>query len=167
MSWTKPETVLQTFGRTKPLILVMEAMTPTFIVKILQAYWPRMIHVIHFSSTSLYTTSMTHLRHQYIEWLDFYPISVHRNVWFKLWLQSNWPCSWATEKKDMLENTVVVVSADNGGAIDAGSNCPLKGCKMTFFEGGVRALAFATTASQRIYIGIRVQWCRGHHCRKL
>ena len=36
----------------------------------------------------------------------------------------------------------MVVSADNGGAIDTGSNYPLKGCKMTFFEGGVRALAF-------------------------
>ena len=43
----------------------------------------------------------------------------------------------------MWENTIMVVSADNGGAVGIGSNYPLKGCKMTFFEGGVRALAFA------------------------
>jgi arylsulfatase A-like enzyme len=37
----------------------------------------------------------------------------------------------------------MVVSADNGGAPCGGSNYPLKGCKSTFFEGGVRSLAFA------------------------
>ena len=36
----------------------------------------------------------------------------------------------------------MVVSADNGGAECGGSNYPLKGCKSTFFEGGVRSLAF-------------------------
>ena len=44
----------------------------------------------------------------------------------------------------MWENTIFVVSADNGGAACAGSNYPLKGCKGTFFEGGVRSLAFAS-----------------------
>ena len=166
MSWTKPETVLQTFGRTKPLILVNGSYDTYIYRKDLTS-----ILTAHDSSNPFFLYLPLHNIHDPfeapVEWLDFYPVSVHRNVWFKLWLQSNWPCSRATEKKDMLENIVVVVSADNGGAIDAGSNCPLKGCKMTFFEGGVRALAFATTASQRIYIGIRVQWCRGHHCRKL
>ena len=47
------------------------------------------------------------------------------------------------KKNKMWDNTIMVVSADNGGANDAGSNYPLKGCKMTFFEGGVRALTFA------------------------
>ena len=47
------------------------------------------------------------------------------------------------KKKGMWENTILVVSADNGGAFCSGSNYPLKGCKYTFFEGGVRALAFA------------------------
>ena len=37
----------------------------------------------------------------------------------------------------------MIVSADNGGAPEAGSNYPLKGRKGTFFEGGVKALAFA------------------------
>lgn len=41
-------------------------------------------------------------------------------------------------------NTIIVVSADNGGAACMGSNYPLKGCKGTFFEGGVRSLAFTS-----------------------
>ena len=47
------------------------------------------------------------------------------------------------KKKRMWDNTILIVSADNGGAPCSGSNYPLKGCKGTFFEGGVRALAFA------------------------
>ena len=47
------------------------------------------------------------------------------------------------KKKDMWNNTIMIVSADNGGAPKSGSNYPLKGRKMTFFEGGVRTLAFA------------------------
>ena len=46
------------------------------------------------------------------------------------------------KKKGMWDNTIMVVSADNGGAPCSGSNYPLKGCKSTFFEGGVRSLAF-------------------------
>ena len=46
------------------------------------------------------------------------------------------------KKKGMWDNTIMVVSADNGGAPCIGSNYPLKGCKGTFFEGGVRSLAF-------------------------
>ena len=42
----------------------------------------------------------------------------------------------------MWNNTIFVVSADNGGARCMGSNYPLKGCKGTYFEGGVRSLAF-------------------------
>ena len=47
------------------------------------------------------------------------------------------------KKKGMWENTLMVVSADNGGAKCAGSNYPLRGHKGTLFEGGVRASAFA------------------------
>ena len=43
----------------------------------------------------------------------------------------------------MWKDTIFVVSSDNGGAPCAGSNYPLKGCKGTFFEGGVRVIAFA------------------------
>ena len=47
------------------------------------------------------------------------------------------------QDNNMWSNTVLVVSADNGGAQCMGSNNPLKGAKDTLFEGGVRALAFA------------------------
>ena len=43
----------------------------------------------------------------------------------------------------MWDNTIFVVSADNGGAPCMGSNTPLKGCKGTYFEGGIRSPAFA------------------------
>ena len=46
------------------------------------------------------------------------------------------------KKKGMWDNTIFVVSADNGGAACQSSNHPLKGSKGTFFEGGVRSIAF-------------------------
>ena len=46
------------------------------------------------------------------------------------------------KNNNMWDNTLMVVSADNGGAPCAGSNYPLKGSKITMFEGGVRSLAF-------------------------
>ena len=46
------------------------------------------------------------------------------------------------KKKGMWDNTIMVISADNGGAHCSGSNYPLRGCKETLFEGGVRSLAF-------------------------
>ena len=48
------------------------------------------------------------------------------------------------KEKGMWDNTIMVVSADNGGAQCAGSNHPLKGAKGTFYEGGVRSSAFAS-----------------------
>ena len=47
------------------------------------------------------------------------------------------------KKKGMWDNTIFVVSADNGAPGCCGSNYLLKGGKMAFFEGGVQALAFA------------------------
>ena len=47
------------------------------------------------------------------------------------------------KERKMWDNTLMVVSADNGGAPCAGSNYPLKGSNRTMFEGGVRSLAFA------------------------
>ena len=84
------------------------------------------------------------------EWLDIYPanstcdkrhtyqamVSVADNVTGHL--------VELLKKKGMWDNTIMVISADNGGAPCSGSNYPLKGCKSTFFEGGVRSLAFAS-----------------------
>ncbi len=47
------------------------------------------------------------------------------------------------KSNNMWDNTFMVVSADNGGAGCMGSNYPLKGCKGSYFEGGIRSLAFA------------------------
>ena len=83
------------------------------------------------------------------EWLDIYPIrstcDQKRIIQAMVSVADNLT-GYVVEllkKKNMWDNTIMVVSADNGGAGGAGSNYPLKGCKMTFFEGGVRALAFA------------------------
>ena len=83
------------------------------------------------------------------EWIDLYPkgstcdfrrtfqamVSVADNV-------TGHVVQLLKERK-MWDNTLMIVSADNGGAPCAGSNYPLKGSKATMFEGGVRALAFA------------------------
>ena len=47
------------------------------------------------------------------------------------------------KEKGMWNNTIMIVSADNGGAQCEGSNYPLRGSKHSFFEGGVRVNAFA------------------------
>ena len=83
------------------------------------------------------------------EWIDLYPegstcafrrtyqamVSVADNVTGHVVQQ--------LKERNMWDNTLMVVSADNGGAPCAGSNYPLKGSKGTLFEGGVRSLAFA------------------------
>lgn len=50
--------------------------------------------------------------------------------------------------KNMYDNTLIIVTSDNGASPDvlesAGSNFPLRGGKYTSFEGGIRALSFAS-----------------------
>ena len=83
------------------------------------------------------------------EWIDLYPegstckfrrtyqamVSVADNV-------TGHVVQLLKERK-MWNNTLMIISADNGAAECAGSNFPLKGAKYTLFEGGVRSLAFA------------------------
>ena len=84
------------------------------------------------------------------EWIDLYPegstcdfrrtyqamVSVADNV-------TGHVVQLLKERK-MWDNTLMVLSADNGAAQCAGSNYPLRGAKHTLFEGGVRSLAFAS-----------------------
>lgn len=53
----------------------------------------------------------------------------------------------ALKKTGLYENTLIVVSSDNGGWLQVdfgGNNYPLRGGKVTDFEGGVKAAAFVT-----------------------
>ncbi|GFR01034.1 arylsulfatase J [Trichonephila clavata] len=45
-------------------------------------------------------------------------------------------------QKDMLKNSIIVISSDNGGAAEpgSGSNWPLRGTKFSLWEGGVRSV---------------------------
>lgn len=52
------------------------------------------------------------------------------------------------KRHDMWDNTLVVFTSDNGGPVNpeesASTNHPLRGCKYSDFEGGVRAVAFVS-----------------------
>ena len=83
------------------------------------------------------------------EWLNKYDVNstcTHRRTYQAMVSVADNVTGHVVEllkKKGMWDNTILVVSADNGGAECSGSNHPLKGAKGTFYEGGVRALAFA------------------------
>lgn len=48
----------------------------------------------------------------------------------------------ALKLNSMWDNTVLIFVSDNGGPLDHCTNEPLRGGKHTFFEGGVRVMAF-------------------------
>ena len=83
------------------------------------------------------------------EWIDIYPVGstcdFRRTYQAMVSVADNVTghVVQLLKERGMWDNTLMVVSADNGGAPCAGSNYPLKGAKATLFEGGVRSLAFA------------------------
>ena len=58
-------------------------------------------------------------------------------------------------RKILGEDTVIVVSSDNGGSVwFGGMNAPFRSGKLTAFEGGVRVPSFAVDlSSDRRYLG--------------
>eukprot|EP00755_Sulcionema_specki_P005382 Sspe_Gene.32626::Locus_15977_Transcript_1_1_Confidence_1.000_Length_1646::g.32626::m.32626/K01135/ARSB; arylsulfatase B len=59
----------------------------------------------------------------------------------------------ALEEKGMMDNTILIFTADNGGpsetcAVQGSSNWPLRGSKCSIWEGGTRASGFMWTGSK-------------------
>ena len=83
------------------------------------------------------------------EWIDLYPegsTCEHRRIYQAMVSVADNVTGHVMQmlkERKMWDNTLMVVSADNGAPTNGGSNYPLKGSKMTMFDGGVRALAFA------------------------
>ena len=48
----------------------------------------------------------------------------------------------ALRANGMWDNTILIVTTDNGASYDNGNNYPLRGAKYDFFQGGVRGSAF-------------------------
>ena len=51
---------------------------------------------------------------------------------------------WELKKQGMHENSVILVTTDNGGG-PPHSNLPLKGTKETMYEGGIRGVSFISS----------------------
>ena len=81
------------------------------------------------------------------EWINLYPEStcnVRRTLQAMVSVADNVTghAVQLLKERGMWDNTIMVVSADNGASPCHGSNYPLKGTKWTLFEGGVRSMAF-------------------------
>lgn len=56
----------------------------------------------------------------------------------------------ALADKGFLKDTIIIFTTDSGGAVggmelNSGSNYPLRGSKLTVWEGGVRGVAFVNS----------------------
>tara|TARA_R110002049_G_scaffold76250_4_gene196107 strand:- start:33650 stop:35056 length:1407 start_codon:yes stop_codon:yes gene_type:complete len=56
----------------------------------------------------------------------------------------------AIESRGDLENTFIIFMSDNGGVKNVGDNAPMKGAKLTPYEGGIRVAAVAYWKGQNI-----------------
>lgn len=56
----------------------------------------------------------------------------------------------AIEKRGDLENTFILFLSDNGGVANIGDNSPMKGAKLTPYEGGIRVPAIAYWKNRNI-----------------
>lgn len=59
----------------------------------------------------------------------------------------------AIEARGDLENTFILFMSDNGGVSNVGDNSPMKGSKLTSYEGGIRVAAVAYWKGQNIVGG--------------
>jgi len=59
----------------------------------------------------------------------------------------------AIEARGDLENTFILFMSDNGGVRNVGDNSPMKGSKLTSYEGGIRVAAVAYWKGQNIVGG--------------
>ena len=73
-------------------------------------------------------------------------VAFHRDIYKAMVMDMDSAVTTIVDKLkalDLYNNTIIVFTTDNGGAISHGaSNWPLRGTKGTMFEGGTRAVSF-------------------------
>ena len=115
----------------------------------------RILNIVedHSTSTPLFLYYAPHLVHtpldvpdSYLELFDFidYEDRQHYMAMVKYIDDVIGELVDALKDKNMWDNTLLVLSSDNGGQVFAGNNYPLKGLKASDWQGGVRVNAFVS-----------------------